>query len=134
MFFGLLVWQAFNGMVWSTDHYNAWYGWLDGFSYTQFIIFNIVNLLLIAALPIATGFTKKFNPFIAILLPLIYSILIDIVGYSMGIIYSPSLIAQVWNGILFNWRNILLGVGINSLFVIADFAAVRGLKYATLRR
>ena len=82
--------------------------------------FNIINMFLLVGVTLFMQLFKKGNIFISVFSILIYSVLIDILGYFLypQFVYGVSLFEYILNGIAFNYKGLIiasvvcLGIGL----------------------
>ena len=86
------------------------------------IAFGLINLALIVLLVCFTRLTNKTNSIFSIFIKLIYSIMIDFVSYFYWQIstYGVGLLDYIWQGIVFNSKDIVLSVLIFSVIVLVN--------------
>ena len=86
------------------------------------IVFGLINLALVVLLVYFTRKTNKSNTVFSIFIKLIYSVIIDFVSYFYWQIsmYGVGLLNYIWQGIVFNSKDILLSVLIFSVIVLAN--------------
>ena len=86
------------------------------------ILFGLINFALIVMLVCFTRLTNKYNSIFSIFLKLIYSVIIDCVSYFYWQIstYGVGLLDYIWQGIVFNSKDIVLSILIFTLIVLAN--------------
>ena len=86
------------------------------------IVFGLINFALIVMLVCFTRLTNKTNSVFSIFIKLIYSVIIDFVSYFYWQIsaYGVGLLDYIWQGIVFNSKDIVLSVLIFSAIVLSN--------------
>ena len=86
------------------------------------IIFGLINFALIILLVCFTRITNKSNTVLSIFIKLIYSVIIDFVSYFYWqiSIYGVGLVDYIWQGLVFNSKDIVLSALIFSLIVLSN--------------
>lgn len=86
------------------------------------IAFGLINFALIILLVYFTRLTNKTNSIFSIFIKLIYSVIIDFISYFYWqiSIYGVGLFDYIWQGIVFNSKDIVLSVLIFSVIVLVN--------------
>ena len=86
------------------------------------IVFGLINFALIVLLVCFARLTNKANSVFSIFIKLIYSVIIDLISYFYWEIsmYGVGLVDYIWQGIVFNSKDIVLSVLIFSVIVLAN--------------
>lgn len=86
------------------------------------IIFGLINFALMVLMVCFGKVTDKTNSIFSIFIKLIYSVIIDFVSYFYWQIsnYSVGLLDYIWQGIVFNSKDIILSILIFSIIVLTN--------------
>lgn len=105
LFFGASF-KKFKWMTW-VFHAILMMRLFSGINLVDASLFTVINFLTIVLLPIILKSLKVGNNISSILVPLIWSVIIDTVSYAM-FPTSLSYLTYVWNGIVFNYKGIIM--------------------------
>lgn len=84
--------------------------------------FPFVNILTIVLLAVLIHFTKGIaNSVLAIISKLLYSVIIDIICFFWFPMFTngATLVQYIWNGIVFNWKSLLIDTSVFLIIVVA---------------